>query len=250
MKTPRILLFGDSHVYAVERAIYHRNYKRRPIPLEAYRQLKAKNGKQLGNLSLDAFHALIKELDPEDLVLSMIGGNQHAVFSLIQHPQPFDFFEPGLNDAVESGLRIIPYRTIEQVFAEGMQKDLKAITTLQKSTAAHVVHIIPPPPKADAGYIRQFHEAVFAEGVATRGVSPASLRLKFWKLQARVLERQCKAAKVDILLPPAATLDDEGFLASKFYANDATHANSAYGEIILTEVERRFLTPAAPEATA
>jgi hypothetical protein len=250
MKTPQIVLFGDSHVYAVERAIYHRNFKKRPIPLTPYRQLKIKGGKQLGDLSFDAFLTLIKGLGPDDVVLSMLGGNQHSVYSLVQHPLPFDFFEPGAGNDVEKGSHVIPYRLLERVFAEGIRNsDGQGIARLRRSTAARVVHIVPPPPKADSTYIRQHHETVFAENILAQGVSPASLRLKFWKLQTRILEALCRAAKVEVLLPPAIALDKDGFLAPKFYANDATHANSAYGEAILTEVEQLFTSVGAWQAT-
>jgi hypothetical protein len=242
VKKSKILLFGDSHVYAVERAIYHRNFKRWPIPLTAYRRLKEKGGKQLGDLRFEGFLDLIKTLEPHDIVLSMIGGNQHSIFSMVQHPQPFDFFDAESPAVVEPGAQIIPYRIIEELFAEGIRRgDVECIATIRRSTAARVVHIIPPPPKADNAYIQQYHEAVFATDIASRGVSPASLRLKFWKLQTRILERSCREAEVEILLPPAATLDEGGFLAPKFYAKDATHANPAYGEAVLTEIEERFV---------
>jgi len=98
-----------------------------------------------------------------------------------------------------------------------------------------------PPPKADNDFIARHHETLFAqEGIASRGVSPPELRLKFWKLQVRILQRMCKRLGIEIMMPPARAVSG-GFLSPEFYADDATHANWLYGEQVIREVERRFL---------
>ena len=243
MSQPRIILFGDSHTYAVQRALERRVIKSRALPLAAHRLLKEKNGKHVGDTSFEDFLNLARQLGPDDIALSMIGGNQHAVFSTIQHPEPFDFADyDGLSE-VRSDAQLIPYRVIHDVFARGIRKgDGKSIESLRKSTRARVVHIIPPPPKRDNEFIEKHHESLFAkEGITTHGVSQPDLRLKFWRLQTRILEQFCRELGVEVLMPPAAALDEQGFLAKDFYANDATHANPEYGELLLTEVERQLL---------
>jgi hypothetical protein len=111
---PRVQLFGDSHAHAVLRAIAKREGKGQPIPLVAHRLLKEKNGVRIGTTSFESFLKLIGDLGREDLVVSMVGGNQHAVYSTIQHPQRFDFFMPEEKTSVEPGAAIIPYRVIEK----------------------------------------------------------------------------------------------------------------------------------------
>jgi hypothetical protein len=66
-------------------------------------------------------------------------------------------------------------------------------------------------------------------------------------LQKRVLETLCEELNIELMLPPSVARDHRGFLASDYYANDATHANYFYGELLLREVEDRFLskTPGA-----
>ena len=237
-----ILLFGDSHSYAVQRALERRVKKGRPCPLTAHRLRKIKNQREVGDTSFEEFLDLVGLLTPEDVVLSAIGGNQHAVFSTIQHPEPFDFIDPETGTIPQPGVELIPYRTIEGVFDQGIRNgDGKSIETLRKATNAQVVHIIPPPPKADNAFIQQNHESIFArEGIEARGVSSPSLRLKFWLMQTRVLKNLCDEINVDILLPPEQALDDEGFLAREYYVNDATHANADYGELLLREIESRY----------
>jgi hypothetical protein len=237
----RILLFGDSHSHAIQRANEKRKGKGLPTPVSARRLLKVKNGRKLGDTSFEDFLDAVHKLSADDVVLSVIGGNQHSVFSMIQHPQPFDFFSP---DGAETNtaLEIIPYRALEDAFAQGLRRgDGQSIQALRDATSARVVHVIPPPPKADNAFIEKNHETRFAEELPAKGVSSPALRLKFWQLQARVLESICADIGVEVMAPPVRTVDEHGFLRPEFYAQDATHANWLYGEKVLREIERRFL---------
>ena len=241
-KKVRALLFGDSHAHAVLTAIGKREGKGLPVPLSAYRLLKEKNGVRIGTTSLETFLKLITDLGPRDLVVSMIGGNQHAVYSTIQHPQRFDFFSPDLPLLEQGTPEIIPYRAIEEVFERGLRSgDGRSLEALRSATAARVVHVLPPPPKEDNEHIAQNHETLFAKDLPERGVSSPQLRLKFWHLQRRVLERICAELGIEVLAPPKRAIDEAGFLLREFYANDATHGNWLYGERILREVERLYL---------
>jgi hypothetical protein len=38
--------------------------------------------------------------------------------------------------------------------------------------------------------------------------------------------------------PPQAAFDDQGFLREDLYQNDATHANSRYGTLIVEQISR------------
>jgi hypothetical protein len=245
---PRILLFGDSHSHAIQRAIEKRKGKGQATPLSAHRLLKEKNGRNIGDTPFEDFLESIRRLAPTDVVLSMIGGNQHSVFSLIQHPRAFDFFTPEEEAAPDSGLEVVPYRALEDVFAKGLRGgDGKSLEALRKATPARVVHIIPPPPKSDNAFIQQYHETHFARDLPSFGVSPPQLRLKFWRLQTRVLAHLCAEFGIKVMMPPKRTLDDEGFLRPEYYAQDATHGNWRYGERVLRDVERRYLKPAPAE---
>jgi hypothetical protein len=241
---PRIQLFGDSHAHAVLRAITKREGKGLPVPLSAHRLLKDKNGVRIGTTSFEAFLKLIANLGRKDLVVSMIGGNQHAVYSTIQHPQRFDFFSPDV-DSLDPTAEIVPYRALEDAFYYGLRKgDGLSLGALRSATKARVVHILPPPPKQDNEHIVQHHETLFRKDLPKLGVSSPELRLKFWKLQTRVLVKICGDLGIEVVMPPKRAVDEAGFLRPEFYANDATHGNWLYGERILREVER--LCPDAP----
>lgn len=241
-RAPTIVLFGDSHSYAVQRAIEKRKGKGLAVPLTVYRLLKEKNGGTIGNLCFEDFLEMIGGLASDDVVLSMIGGNQHAVLSTISHPQPFDFYTIEGDSPPAGGVEIVPYRALAETFSTGLGKgDGKALEAIRSATRARVVHVCAPPPKADNDFIAKHHETLFAQGgIASRGVSPPEFRLKFWKLQVRVLQRLCKRIGIEMMMPPGRTVSD-GFLRPEFYATDATHANWRYGERVIREVERRFV---------
>lgn len=243
----RILLFGDSHAHAVQRAIAKREGKGKGTRVVAYRLLKDKKGIQVGDSSLEQFLERVRDAGPDDLVASMIGGNQHAVYSTIQHPQSFDFFNPE-RDRVDPDVgEIIPYRALKDVFAYGLRGgDGRSLEALRKATKARIVHIMPPPPKADNDHIIKYHETLFADDIAERGVSSPMLRLKFWKLQTRILHRLCGKLGIEVLMPPKRAIDELGFLRPEFYAHDATHGNWLYGERVIRQLEK--IHPAvAPE---
>lgn len=89
--TKRIVIIGDSHTDAIKRAIKNKLFGDiKNVDISAYRYLKEKNGTKIGDLSEDEVDAMVSELNPSDLLVSTIGGNQHQVVSLIQHPIKFD----------------------------------------------------------------------------------------------------------------------------------------------------------------
>ena len=243
--TNRMLLFGDSHTNAMLRAAERRVKRGEYVPLLIHRLRKKKKDKIIGDTSLEEFLDKICNLGNSDIVLSMIGGNQHAVFSTIQNPAKFDFFEPSRPDWIaDHDAQIIPYSAIRDYFVDSINRgDGRSIRALRDSTSAHVVHVLPPPPKRDAAHILARHESRFAEdGIAQLGVSAPELRMKCWTLQTDVLTEFCGAIGVGVMAPPSEACDADGFLLREYYANDATHANPSYGELILQSLEKGVLT--------
>jgi hypothetical protein len=240
-KNRRVLLFGDSHAHAVERAIAKRVGKGLPVTLTAHRLLKDKGDIQIGNITFEAFLKLASTLGPDDVVVSLIGGNQHAVYSTVQHRLRFDFYSPDVPSIDEAASEIVPYRAIEAVFDTGLRSgDGRLLETLRSATAARIVHVLSPPPKEDSAHITRYHETAFKQDLPKRGVSSAHLRLKFWKLQSRIVRQICSELNIEVMAPPKRTVDEGGFLRPEFYATDATHGNWRYGERVIREVERLY----------
>lgn len=247
-----IVLFGDSHIHAIQDALKLRPQSGK-VAFEVRRLLKEKANAPrarsspkaglIGDTSFEAFLRVASALNEGDVLVSVIGGNQHAVFSTIRHPQPFDFYSPEIPDGpVEKGVSVIPYRMLYDQFLRGLRKgDGMTLAALRNATRAKVVHLLAPPPKHKNPFIELYHDTHFAaEGIEKFGVSPPALRMKFWQLQNRVLGEICAELDIEVIAPPAAALDAHGFLDRSCYAGDATHANVKYGELVLADLERRF----------
>ena len=74
-------------------------------------------------------------------------------------------------------------------------------------------------------------------GLVDKGVSSSNLRLKFYKLQCKVLEKATKDLKITYLSPPMQSSDENGYLLPDYCANDATHANANYDALLLSQIE-------------
>jgi hypothetical protein len=272
---PRILIFGDSHVHALQEALKARSGASIGVQVEARRLLKTKSDggtvparqsaserlrgfvssilrddhatpprtgpRTLGDTTFTEFLRIARSLGEGDILASAVGGNQHAVYSTIQHPRPFDFDFPGDEPGSQSpGVEAIPFGPLFSHFEKALRNgDGATLAALKSSTRARVVHLVAPPPKRDSEFIERNHDTHFAtEGIADLGVSSAALRMKFWKLQNRALVGICGDLGIEMLEPPAAACDGDGFLAEEYYARDATHANVAYGELVIAQLEQ------------
>lgn len=240
MSTIRILVVGDSHTHAIKRALKARmQAPNERVEIEAYRFSSIKNDKEIGDLSTDQILSRISMMDSQDLVVSTIGGNQHQALSLVQHPVPFEMYMPSESGpSVVQEQSIIPYAQMWDVFERGLLgRDGTRLQQIRKVARCMVAHLSPPPPKEDAAHILKRHESDFAKaGILTKGVSPAPLRLKMWRLQISVLEKLTKEWDIEFLPPPAQALDANGFLAPAYYADDATHGNASYGALLIEQI--------------
>lgn len=206
---------------------------------EAYRSAKIKNDQLIGDMRFEEFLTLVSGLSKSDVVISFIGGNQHAVLSTIQHPEPFDFQLMGADVVLTPGADAIPQNVMKDYLSSGIAGgDGQRLKELRQATVARFYHVIPPPPKESAEHILRHHETHFAkQEIITHGISPATLRYKTWELQARLLEEFCCSNDIETIRPPAQAVTSDGFLMTSYYAQDATHANSDYGELLLRRID-------------
>lgn len=245
--TRKILIVGDSHTDAIKRAL---KLRKANIPhyISAYRFSKLKDGQPFGDMSLEDVAAQAQQMEADDVLVSTIGGNQHQVFGLIQHPRPFDFHLPGSDLPMQPESEVIPYRMMWDVFAGGLRgRDGTQMRHLREAASCRMIHLTPPPPKEDEAHILRRFEAHFAKaGLAEHGVTAAPVRLKLWMVQVAALEDLCAELGVTLLPPPPGTQTEAGFLRPEFYADDATHANVDYGLLVIRQVEA--LVEQVPEA--
>lgn len=233
-----ILIAGDSHIYAIQDAL-----AATPglpgLTVEALRVQAEKNGTTIGDVSFDELVARAKDLPSGSLVVTALRGNQHQKVGLIQHPRPFDILMHNADGGLlQKDAEMIPLVIMKQYFdgtlKGGYGRDL---VRLKQASAAPVVCLAPPAPKEDAQHIIRGAETYFRQhGISSIGVTPAPVRLKLWILQQDALARFCASNGLIFLGNPEGTRTDEGFLKPEFYAADATHANGAYGRLVLAQL--------------
>jgi hypothetical protein len=240
-----IVILGDSHVNALQRAErgWNRGHASGP-KFDINRFARIKNGQPLAGITQTEAFERIRRLGPDDVVVSLIGGNEYNVMGLVQHPIPFDYFEPEMAVVAKPDAWLIPTTTLEAEMMQRLDTTIARVRAFREATSARVAHIVPPPPKGDDEFVQSRADSVFNAGnVDGLGVSPAALRLKLWLTQRRLTRRACEAIDVAALSPPTAILTDEGFLAPDFYGQDATHANADYGLYMLDMLAAWAVSP-------
>lgn len=239
MAKRKVLIVGDSHVYAIKAAVEKTADRHPAFEFVALRLSTEKNGQRIGDIDLAELLTGAAELRPNDALVTTLRGNQYNTMGLMRHPRPFDIKVPGFADLPdESYEELIPCATAAAHMADSLRRGYgKHLARLRKVSSAPVLCLCVPSPKEDEEHIMNGAEAYFRDaGIADIGVSPAPLRLKLWELQRRALEDFCSELNITFLANPPGTRDVIGYLDRSYYANDATHANAGYGALVLDQL--------------
>lgn len=178
-------------------------------------------------------------------------GNQHALFMFLE--RPFDFAlasHPGL--VVDQGVDLVPEMQLREVFQPSFS-DLEIVLTRMLDTGGQRPMVLgTPPPKADNEAIRRgmrVHADFFSKLASDRGLDPEKaqlappcLRLKLWLLLQQMTRETAERLAVEFWPVSASAMTEERYLRPEYWAEDATHANAAYGALMLDEYEKRLFT--------
>lgn len=228
------LIVGQSHTGALISA-------RKQLGSAAYHDLEILNvntrDRSIPVVKKIALGGYLPEAGKFTLVASMMGGNFYNTFGLIDNSVPFDFMAPGDSaDSVASNRHLITYELLHCYFRDAMRRGfLKSILALKNFYNVSFIHIISPPPIRDNQHIIDNPGGYFSDKVHL-GVAPASLRKKLYRLHTRVLVEFCHEHGIPTLPPPPDAVTEDGFLARPFWENDPTHANAAYGRLVLEQL--------------
>jgi len=176
-------------------------------------------------------------------------GNQHALFMFLD--KPFDFAlasHPGL--VVDEGVDLVPELQLRDIWLPSMSPLENVLTRMLDTGGPRPIVLGTPPPKADNEAIRrgmQVHADFFTKLASDRGLdyekaqlAPAYLRLKLWFLLQQMMRETAERLAVEFWAVSASAMTEEGYLPPEYWAEDATHANAAYGAIMLDEYEKRL----------
>ncbi len=243
MCLPDVFILGDSHTTAIIEAMRERGQQPSLAGKPALISRFARNGggKIIEGVTEEEAVRLLAEAGGKALLFSTLGGNQFNVFGMMQHPVPWDFIEPDVPEApLDRRAMLIPVAVLEQQFQKFVRggRDGSQLLRMKAACSGRVIHLLPPPPKEDGEFVKRTAETHFRErDIAQYGVSPAPLRLKLWHLQARLTRLFAAENGIEVMTVPVAATTHEGYLAREYYGRDATHANAAYGELVLRSAE-------------
>lgn len=229
---------GDSHTQALRKAQVARPADDRGnVHFDINWLLTTKGDKTRGTLPREEAKIMAASLNPSDVVVLTIAGTLHNIFGLLRHEQPFDMFDLEEKEtSLLDGTMLIPEKVLWDMFYTTAGKN-KQIMALRDGASCPVYHLSTPPPKKDNQYIEARVVRYRERQVSEVGINSPCTRLKLWKLEMRVLKQLCTEWGMLLLPPPAGSQTAEGYLKHEFYADDATHANAAYGELVLQQLE-------------
>lgn len=174
-----------------------------------------------------------------DASLLMLAGNAYNGLSLFEHPEPFDFVldeDPEL--PLDTGRTLLP----SALLAAHLQR--WAPFALPNAQRRRLLPLLPrpigqtdaPPPIADGAVVASLLlEAQRRSPRTLRGIAPALLRHKMWRLHSRLLADECRSLGLPLLPAPAAALEAPGFLARPAWGRDVLHPNAWYGAQVLQQ---------------
>jgi len=169
-------------------------------------------------------------------VFCFIGGIKHMSMGIRRHPQPFDFVLPESPDLpLEQGAEIIPASALREMLRAATQPYLTILQMIAELAPGPVYQFEPPPPVPDSWLWEKIRWRQ-QRGRDEPGELPARLvRFKLWRLNTLIMSEFTEELRIRFVPHPPEAVDSEGFLLPDLVSN-GTHANQAYGALILDQL--------------
>lgn len=162
---------------------------------------------------------------PDNRCFLLIGGNEHNSLFMCTHDVPFDFHDDRHPDRIRHDRQIVPGATIRARLKTSLQPVAVLLRTAGAGLPAMRKYVVaPPPPIPSDEHIKGLPEAFDFE---RRTLEDPWIRLKVYRLYIEELAQVCAALGLELLLPPAHCVDEDGFLAEPFWSH-STHAKPSY----------------------
>ena len=234
----RIFVFGDSHTRTLRKAVSDEaGNTLLPCEFDIHWMLTEKNEVVRGDLKYEDAQHIVANLNSRDILVISLLGTAHNIFGLVQHERRFMLIDKQLDSiGITEDIELIPSRCIQDMFDAFCRKNGR-IKELKSLSHAPVFHLMTPPPKQDNNFIKQkasrYRDMLISNEY---DISPPYLRLRLYQLEMQALTQVCKEWGIDVIPPPTEAITPEGFLKEEYYGSDATHANSAYGKLVVQQL--------------
>ena len=216
----KILIVGHSHIVALQTA------KTVDPTFEFYSIINQQQMDEISELDHDNYRS----------VIFSIMGNNHNVFGLLNHTQPFDFYFPeNLNLPINSNARLLPVNLVAAILRRNMSSIFTITSQLLQYFKQPIYQIESPPPIPSELHIQKY-PGVFKDKIIELGVSPAPFRYKLWRLHSKIVSDNCQRLGISFIDVPTETQDEEGCLQERYWNTDPTHGNALYGDIVINQI--------------
>lgn len=239
MKKRTIFIFGDSHTRALLRSFQRSEYTSHPLLTFDIHWLisekRVQQGVSVGDMTGKEAIEIAKTLDADDLVVMTVLGGAHNRVALLKSRPPFTLAS-ALENEHHDGI-LIPEAAMYDLLSDfiGGSGIIKKVAS---ETPARLYHLAAPPPKGDTNYVLDRARRSLGE----IDINPPRVRGRMWQLEMRAVQDLCRVYGIDFVpVPAGATTDDGLFLRPEYYAADVTHANPAYGLLVLKQLEQLAL---------
>lgn len=234
----RAVIIGRSHTNAVAQALRDAQFDGHGIDVHLLES--PKRAYRSPALSIGEAVEIAGELPPKTVLFLAMLGTYHNVIGLLRTLPSYDFL---LNcaDAPETGpIARIPHRAMAMAFQKHLER-AASVKQLKAATKSPVFVLSTPPPKQDNEFLldkfkRQKRQEYRGRSVADIGIERSATRLKLWKLESEITAKWARSEGIGYVEPPAQTLDASGFLRPEYHNDDATHANAAYGALVVEQI--------------
>lgn len=218
----KLLIIGHSHVGCLRSAI------------QARPDIKDILVININNKTTEVLKKQIESFEP-DAVCVCLRGNQHNVLGILENPVPFSVGEKfkGSTSPSSEERVFIPLALMEEYFDSKLQKLL--LHSIYKSAPDAIrMYLNPPPPISDFSHIQKY-PGPFLDKLEL-GPAPNELKMQLYKIQSNVLRNLSDKENATFIDVEPVLLDPEGFLDSKYFDEDPTHGNAAYGKVMLEKI--------------
>jgi hypothetical protein len=169
-------------------------------------------------------------------------GNQHNSAFLLRQQPPFRVYDPeGTEPGAEEGAWL-PRGLFRELWLPTM--DGLSVLLDRIGAICSPVVVCTPPPKPDS-LVRSAlaTEPLFLEQSAELGydagdpqIAPEAVRVALWRLLRDLLAETAAAAGAPFVPVPPEAVTPDGLLRAEYSDPDVTHANSAYGRLVWSQL--------------
>ncbi len=246
MRRPKVFGIGFSHLAAVFHAQNHRvHYARHTFDMtvltpeqdERFRPFESLvDGRPKFHEDFQPYLAEQIANQEPDFVFGSLWGNQNFVLSTTKNLRSFDFILPN-EPACEriADAQLIPFEMMKALITVYFQKVDFLLQGLKSLTKAPIILAPAPPPMEEFSAIS---DPRLNAQVEQFGIADPVLRYKFWKLCEEIYQEKAVAHGVTLLPVPPESHAAEGFRRPEYFGPDWLHANVAYGELVLKQLDQ------------